>query len=53
MELGTTIPEAKIYTGENLKKYHLAVNAASQNLATENPQLLVNRGIDITFTRMH
>lgn len=39
------IPEADIFaSGKPLTKYHLAINAASQSLAKEDPKLLLDRG---------
>ena len=38
--------EARIYTGDNLKKYEIAVNAAAQSWVKEKPILLRHRGTD-------
>lgn len=38
------IPSARIYTTEKLKPYEIAVNCAAEELARENPHLLLSRG---------
>lgn len=43
------VAEAKIYAGEKLKTYEIAVNCAAEELARQNPQLMLHRGKSIFF----